>query len=250
MNQQRRHHPQPPSRLAPLLSEIHAPTKYLIRAIAIFAAAVLAIPLLQATAHAAPSSESVHYRLSGGPTSMSLSVADGTIAREGSDLVIKNGAGKALFRMALWYRDEYLEYPIDAQVTPTSATLVPSKDKLRAHLVDPVHVNAMRAVAAKATPQKQTKQTKQQRDDEALTRFNGQLSAGMTISSLVGLTVGAIIGGAIGCAIGAVAAGIGCIVPGIEIGATLGSIVGIILGGGGTLILSAIQYFQTINSPV
>ena len=247
MNQQRRHHPQPPSRLAPSLSEIYAPTKYLIRAIAIFAAAVLAIPLLQATAHAAPSSESVHYRLSGGPTSMSLSVADGTIAREGSDLVIKNGAGKALFRMALWHRDEYLEYPIDAQVTPTSATLVPSKDKLRAHLVDPVQVNAMRAVAAKATPQKQTKQ---QRDDEALTRFNGQLSAGMTISSLVGLTVGAIIGGAIGCAVGAVAAGIGCIFPGIEIGATLGSIVGIILGGGGTLILSAIQYFQTINSPV
>ena len=246
MNQQRRHHTQPPSRLAPSLSEIYAPTEYLIRAIAIFAAAALAIPLLHATAHAAPSSDSVHYRLSGRPSSLSISVADGTIAREGSDLVIKNGAGKSLFRMALWYRDEYLEFPIDAQVTPTSATLVPSKDKLRAHLVDPVQVNADRAVAAK-TPQKQTKQ---QRDDEALMRFNGQLSAGMTISSLVGLIVGAIIGGTIGCVVGAIGAIIGCFFPGIEIGATLGSIVGIILGGGGTLIVSAIQYFQTINSPV
>ena len=247
MNQQRRYNPKPPSQLAHLPGETYLPTKYLIRAIAIFAAAVLAIPLLQATAHAAPSSESVHYRLSAGPSSVSLSVTDGTIAREGSDLVIKNGAGKPLFRMALWYRDEFLELPIDAQVTPTSATLVPSRDKLRAHLADPVQVNAMRAVAAKEA---QTKQTKQQRDNEALTRFNGQLSAGMTISSLVGLTIGAIIGGTIGCLVGAIGAIIGCFFPGIEIGAAVGSIVGIILGGGGTLILSAIQYFQTINSPV
>ncbi len=248
MNQQRRYNPKPPSQLAHLPGETYLPTKYLIRAIAIFAAAVLAIPLLQATAHAAPSSESVHYRLSAGPSSVSLSVTDGTIAREGSDLVIKNGAGKSLFRMALWYRDEFLELPIDAHVTPTSATLVPSRDKLRAHLADPVQVNAMRAVAAKEAP---TKQTKQQRDNEALTRFNGQLSAGMTISSLVGLGLGAVVGAVVGCGFGAaLGAGIGCLFPGIQIGAALGSIVGIILGGGGTLILSAIQYFQTINSPV
>ena len=248
MDQQRRHDPKPFFPPAPSPSEIYLPNKYLIRAIAIISAAVLAIPLLQSTAHAAPSSASVHYRLTGGPSSVSLSVAGGTIAREGSDLAIKNGAGKTVFRMALWYRDESLQFPIDAQVTPTSATLVPSRDKLRAHLVDPVQVNAMRSVAAKAAP---PKQTKQQRDNDALDRFNGELSAGMTISSLVGLAVGAVIGGAIGCGLGAaLGAGIGCIFPGIETGATIGSIVGVILGGGGTLILAAIQYFQTINSPV
>lgn len=222
-------------------------TGSLIRAVVVFAAAVLTLPLLHATAHAAPST-SVHYRLTSTATALNLSITDGVIAREGSDIVIKNPLGQTLFRLGLHYRDEYLEFPIDANVTPKSVSLIPSRDISRAHPIDPVQVNAMRAIAAKQTEQKQTKQ---QRDDEALARFNGELSAGMTISSLVGLGLGALIGAVVGCGFGAaLGAGIGCIFPGIEIGATLGSIVGVILGGGGTLIYSAINYFQTINSPV
>lgn len=88
-------------------------------------------------------------------------------------------------------------------------------------------------------------QTKQERDDEALARFNQELSAGLSISSIVGTVLGAIVGGVLGCAGGIV---VGCL-PFIPLGASIGSIVGLALGGGGSLIWAAITYFNTINSP-
>lgn len=247
MNHQRRgstptHHSVLPDCVRP------STTITLTRLIAGLAAAVLTIPLVHSIAQAAPPPPSVHYQLSQTPTGVNLSVSDGSISREGNDVVVKNSAGQALFRMGLRYRSEYLEYPIDAAVSGKSVSLTPSRDVSRAHPLDPRQVNAVRQVAAKQAP---PKQTRQQRDNEALDRFNGVLNAGMTISSLVGLAIGAVVGGIAGCAIaGVTLTPLGCVFAGIPIGAGVGSIVGVILGGGGTLIVAAIQYFQTITSPV
>ena len=179
---------------------------------------------------------------------MNISVSDGTISRDASDIVIKNAAGQSVFRLGLRYRKEYLEFPIDASVSRQTASLVPSRDVARSRSIDPVQVNSVRAVAAQNAP---PKQTRQQRDREALDQFNSVLSAGMTISSLVGLAIGAVVGGIAGCAIaGVTLTPLGCVFAGIPVGAGVGSIIGVILGGGGTLIVAAIQYFQTINSPV
>jgi len=211
-------------------------------------ASVLLFPSLYATAQASPTSPAVHYRISTSADAVNISVSDGTISRDASDIVIKNAAGQSVFRLGLRYRKEYLEFPIDASVSRQTASLVPSRDIARSRPIDPVQVNSVRAVAAQNAP---PKQTRQQRDREALDQFNSVLSAGMTVSSLVGLAIGAVVGGIAGCAIaGVTLTPLGCVFAGIPVGAGVGSIIGVILGGGGTLIVAAIQYFQTINSPV
>lgn len=203
-----------------------------------FAGSVQAAP-----AHAAPTT----YDVAVGAGSFSLTVHNGSISTNSGALVIRNSAGAEKFRMPLAYRKEYQQFPIDARTVGNTATLIPSRNVARAVPVNPVEVEALRTIAAAQNAD--APRTKQERDDQALARFNQQLSAGITISSLVGTVVGGIIGAVIGCGAGLPAALVGCLIPGLPLGIAIGSLAGLALGGGGSLIGAGIQYFNTINSP-
>ncbi|MEE3853259.1 glycine zipper family protein [Gordonia sp. LSe1-13] len=200
-----------------------------------FAGVAQAVPT-----RSAPTTYDIHTT----PSSFTITVHNGSISTANGVLAIRNSAGATAFQMPLSYRKEYQQFPIDAKTVGNSATLIPSRDLSRANPVNPAEVEPFRVAAQ----QVDAPRTKQERDDQALARFNQELSAGITISSLVGTVLGAVIGGAIGCAIGFPAAGIGCL-PGIPLGGSLGGIIGLALGGGGSLIYAAVQYFETINSP-
>nr|WP_308192424.1 glycine zipper family protein [Gordonia sp. 'Campus'] len=176
---------------------------------------------------------------------MTLTVHNASLSTAGGNLTVRDTSGAELFRMPLSYGKEYRQFPIDARTAGNKVTLIPSRDLSRSSALDPVQVNQLRDVARHnvAGPQ-----TRQQRDDEALERFNTQLRTGMTISSLVGTVVGGIVGGVIGCVGGLAFIGIGCPIA-IPFGTAAGALAGLALGGGGTLIGAGIQYFQTINSP-
>ncbi|MGC4961494.1 glycine zipper family protein [Gordonia sp. DT101] len=201
-----------------------------------FAGSVQAAP-----AHAAPTT----YDVAVGAGSFSLTVHNGSISTNSGALVIRNSAGAEKFRMPLAYRKEYQQFPIDARTVGNTATLIPSRNVARSTPVNPVEVEALRVAAAN---QVDAPRTKQERDDQALARFNQMASAGLTISSLVGIVLGAVVGGILGCIPGLALAGVGCI-PGFLTGASIGSVAGLILGGGGSVIGAGIQYFNTINSP-
>ncbi|GAA3701816.1 glycine zipper family protein [Gordonia hankookensis] len=202
-----------------------------------FAGSVQAAP-----ANAAPTT----YDVSVGAGSFSLTVHNGSISTNSGALVIRNSAGAEKFRMPLAYRKEYQQFPIDARNVGNTATLIPSRNVARSTPVNPIEVEGLRTLAA--AQKADAPQTKQERDDQALARFNQMASAGLTISSLVGLVLGAVVGGVIGCLTGLIAAIVGCL-PAIPLGASLGSIAGLSIGGGGSVIGAAIQYFNTINSP-
>lgn len=219
-----------------------------LRLLTVFSFVTVAITAFAGVAQAAPTQPAqTTYDIHTTATSFSITVHNGSISTNNGVLAIRNNAGATAFQMPLNYRKEYLQFPIDARTSGNSATLIPSRDVARAVPVNPAEVERLRVEAAKqqkaAGPQ-----TKQERDDEALARFNQELSAGLSISSLVGTVLGAIVGGVIGCLTGLIAAIVGCL-PAIPLGASLGGIVGLSLGGGGSLIYSAINYFNTINSP-
>ena len=200
-----------------------------------------------ATVSASPArSADVGYTLSTTATSVDLILKNGSAAVLPGALAIRNDVGKEILRMPLSYRMEYREFPIDAHVAGQRISLIPSKNPARARAVSPTQVDPVRLVADNAA--KKGPATKQERDDAALARFNQQLALGTSLSSLIGLGIGAVVGGLIGCAIGLTAAVIGCLV-GVAPAAGLGSIIGLAIGGGGTAIVGAVQYFQTINSP-
>lgn len=219
-----------------------------LRLISIFSFVTVAITAFAGVAQAAPTQPApTTYDIHTTASSFSITVHNGSISTDNGVLAIRNNAGATAFQMPLNYRKEYLQFPIDTRTSGDTATLIPSRDVARAVPVDPVEVEKLRVQAAKEQ-KADGPQTKRERDDEALARFNQELSAGVSISSLVGTVLGAIVGGVAGCLLGLPLAGLGCL-PGIPLGASLGGIAGLALGGGGTLIYSAIQYFNTINSP-
>lgn len=209
--------------------------------------AAVAITALAGTAQAAPKQDvKPTYDASWNASSLTLTLHNASATTDNGALSLRGPSGTELFRMPLAYRSEYKQFPIDVRQAGNKVTLIPSKNAARAVPVKPVEVDALRGIAKH---QVAAPETRQERDDQALARFQQQLNTGMTISSLVGTVVGGIIGGAIGCSIGLIGAGIGCIIAGIPFGAAAGAIVGLSIGGGGTLIGAAIQYFETINSP-
>ncbi|MFW0787535.1 glycine zipper family protein [Gordonia sp. CPCC 206044] len=208
--------------------------------------ATVAVTAFAGTAQAAPNpNRPTTYDVSVGGGAFSLTVHNGSISTNSGSLVIRNSAGAEKFRMPLFYRKEYRQFPIDARTVGNKATLIPSRNVARSTPVNPIEVEALRVSAAN---QVDVPKTKQERDDQALARFNQVLGAGMTISQIVGIALGAVIGGIVGCVPGLAIAGVGCI-PGFLTGASIGAVVGLLLGGGGTLLIAGIQYFQTINSP-
>ncbi|MEO9327995.1 glycine zipper family protein [Gordonia aurantiaca] len=213
----------------------------------VFSLAAVAITTLAGIAQAAPRPQSAAptYDASWNASSLTLNLHNASATTENGTLTIRDNSGKTLFQMPLLYRSEYLQFPIDVQNSGSRVTLIPSKNVARAVPVDPVEAENLRAIARH---QVAAPETRQERDDQALERFNSQLRTGMTVSSLIGTVVGGIIGGIVGCALGVPAAGIGCLAA-IPLGTAAGALIGLTLGGGGTLIGAAIHYFQTINSP-
>ncbi|MDL9938595.1 glycine zipper family protein [Gordonia sp. ABSL1-1] len=205
-----------------------------------------ALSFFATTATAAPrSAPNVGYTLSTTATTVDITVRDGSVGVANGIASIRNLAGREVFRLPLTYRMETHQFPIDARTVGKTLTLTPSKNLARSTPVNPIEVEAVR-VAARTQVDAPT--TRQERDDAALGRLLQTISAGMTISSLVGLALGAVAGGVIGCALGLSIGGFGCL-PAIPFGASIGSIIGTILGGGGTVVLAGIQYLQTITSP-
>ncbi|GAB88071.1 hypothetical protein [Gordonia rhizosphera] len=239
-----------PEHGAPSSTQTRRTAQLTVRFLSVLSFVTVAITALAGTAQASPTTAApVKYTVSSTPTSMTITVDNGTIATADGKLSIRNNAGAEVFRMPLAYRMEYRQFPIDAHTVGKTATLIPSKDAARSTPVAKAEVDALRIEAAKQQEAKSAAdpnapKTKKERDDRALAEFNSTLATGMTISNLVGLIVGAIVGGFIGCVVTLFAA---C--AGVVAGATLGSIVGLILGGGGTLIYAAVQYFNTVNSP-
>ncbi len=217
---------------------------FLLTAISLATAAITAFAGVAQAAPTGPAPTTYDIALMG--SSFKITVHNGSISTTNGTLLIRNAAGATRFQMPLFYRKEYRQFPIDARTVGNTATLTPIRNVARSTAVNPLEVDALRTVAA--THQVDAPQTKQERDDQALARFNQELSAGISISSLVGTIIGAIVGGVAGCLLGLFAAIVGCplIIP---LGATFGGLIGLSLGGGGSLISAAIQYFNTINSP-
>ncbi|ATD72181.1 MULTISPECIES: hypothetical protein [Gordonia] len=209
--------------------------------------ATVAITALAGTAQAAPKKPGIPtYDASWNASSLTLTLHNASASTENGALSIRDLSGTELFRMPLAYRSEYLQFPIDAREAGNKVTLIPSKNAARAVPVNPVEVEKVRGIARH---QVAAPQTRQERDDQALTRFQQQLSAGTSVSSLVGTIIGAIVGGVFACTVLQLAAPVvGCL-AGVAPAAAVGGLVGLAIGGGGTLIGAAIHYFNTINSP-
>lgn len=204
------------------------------------------VTVFAATAEAAPQRASAAtYDASWNASALTLTVHNASVSTENGNLTIRDTAGAELFRMPLSYGNEYRQFPIDARTAGNRVTLIPSRDVSRSAQLNTTAVDNLRDAARHnvAAPQ-----TRQERDDQALERFNSQLRTGMTVSSLVGTVIGGIVGGVVGCLGGLAFLGIGCPVA-IPFGTAAGALAGLALGGGGTLIGAGIHYFQTINSP-
>lgn len=215
-------------------------------ALAVISLAAVAITAFSGVAQAAPKQPATPtYDASWNASSLTLALHNAKASTENGTLTIRDFSGKELFRMPLAYRLEDRQFPIDARQAGNKVTLIPSRDAARSVKVDAAEVEQLRGIARH---QVAAPETRQERDDQALARFQQQLQTGMTVSSLVGTILGAIVGGIIGCVAGIVAAVVGCLV-GVAPAAAVGGMVGLIFGGGGTLIGAAIQYFNTINSP-
>ncbi|PKZ66176.1 glycine zipper family protein [Gordonia terrae] len=199
-----------------------------------------------ATAEAAPQrAPAATYDASWNASALTLTVHNASVSTDNGNLTIRDIAGAELFRMPLTYRNEFRQFPIDTRTAGNKVTLIPSRDAARSSALNPTEVEKLRGVARHnvAAPQ-----TRQERDDQALERFQSQLRTGISVGTLVGTVVGGIVGGVIGCVIGLVAVVVGCLV-GVAPAAAIGGIAGLALGGGGTLIGAGIHYFETINSP-
>lgn len=225
------------------------PTRTLTRVfVAILSATVAVTTALMSggAASAAPANNAVKYKISKSDDTVLLSVTDGTITHDGNLVSIRNKAGVAVWAMPLTYSLEDKQFPIDlVKYSSNRVALVPIKDLSRATPANAKQVAFSRKVVQDYASDGY--RTRQERDDAALRRFNAEASAGMTITSIIFAVIGVIIGvaliGTVGCAT------IVACVPALTAGVALGGIAGTILGGGGSVVVAGIRYFQTISSP-
>ncbi|EGD54440.1 hypothetical protein [Gordonia neofelifaecis] len=197
-------------------------------------AVLTALPFLAAPAHASPPAPP-RAEVSTTADSVHVTIFNGTLAVEDGSLVFRNQSGAVVANYPLTFvTPDARSHSIAATVNGATATLTPPKNAAASFRNDVADRDGYRS--------------KKERDDAALARFNSEMAAGMTISTIIGTAIGAVIGG--------VAAGVLCgatatpaIIACIPVGAALGGIAGTVIGGGGSLINSAIRYFTTINSP-
>ncbi len=210
--------------------------------------ATVAITALAGTAQAAPKQFGPStYDASWNATSLTLTLHNASASTDNGKLTIRDRAGAELFRMPLAYRNEYRQFPIDARQAGNKITLIPSRNIARSVQVNPTEVENVRGiarhqVAAPADPPgagrpgtrpfpaaaqcgndrlfagRHDHRRDRRRDDRLHLRDHGR-RRGLSRRSRP---------------------------PGRPRSAVF---VGLVLGGGGTLIGTAIQYFNTINSP-
>ncbi|EGD54441.1 hypothetical protein [Gordonia neofelifaecis] len=202
--------------------------------------AVTALPFLAAPAHAAPGDGRVGANVQTDRDQVRIRLLNGSLGIDGGYLVYRNDAGTVVDRTALNYiAPDNRTYPIDAAVNGRVATLTPSKDASRSVATDAALLRKTDVA------DKDGYRSKKERDDAALARFNSEMAASMTISTIVGTAIGVVLGGFAGCVL---TLPIGCL-PGLTAGAGLGGIAGTVVGGGGSAIAAGQRYFDTINRP-
>lgn len=165
---------------------------------------------------------------------------------------IIDDAGNVVTTVPTFFRINEVQHPLAASVDPSGRVLrlVPNMDPAAATIVP---VSDRLAPTDIAEPD-----SKKERDQRALDRFQQQLGLTTAITAIIA----AIIGGGIGCAVGLIPATAGLVIPflnlalpiagcigGALIVAPLAALVGTIVVGGGALVVLGIQYFNTINSP-
>lgn len=220
------------------------------RFLTVLSLVVAAATGIAAVAQAAPTEPgSIKYTVTPVGKTVLLQVANGTVGTDADGLWIRDAAGHEALRLPLNYRLENKQLPINTtSAGDHSITLIPGTDLSKA---TPVSAQAVASARhdADASAEWRAPQSAGERNDQALARFNEQVNAGLTITSIIAVAIGAALGavliGGTACVITAL---IGCI-PGLLTGASVGSIVGLILGGGGSLAIAGIQYLQTVTSP-
>ncbi len=218
----------------------------LLTAVVIAVLAVTTALMSGGAASAAPVNNPVQYKIARDGDKVLLSVTGGSITRDGDLLSIRNNAGRAVWSAPLTYSLENKQFPIDlVKYSSNRVALVPIKDPARSTPADTKMVEVSRKYAQNYASDGY--QTRKERDDAALRRFNSEVAAGMTITSIIFTVIGVILGvgliGVIGCA------NIVACVPAITAGVAIGGIAGTIIGGSGSVVVAGIRYFQTITSP-
>lgn len=214
------------------------------RALVAVLAILTILPFTVSQAHAAPATKA---EVSTAGKSVIVKIANGGIAVEGNNLVVRNTAGEALETYPLnFIAPDNRTYPIDASVKGKTATLVPSTNVARSTKTDP------ELLAKTQVADRNGYKSKRERDDAALNRLNSEMAAGGTISALIGTAVGAVLGGLLAtalCVIPATATALMALMICIPVGATVGGIVGTVVIGGPAALVSIARYFETINQP-
>ena len=223
---------------------------------------VAAVSLTAGQVHAAPEpAGSVRAEVQHNADNVKVAVSGGSLAVEdaGPDsyLVVRNQVGSTVAKTPLQFLGSKGEvYRIATAVTGRTATLTPPAAARDAAAVERIEVERTRPQRTPPAPSTDGPRTKKERDEQAAKRMSYEISAAMSLSSLVGLAIGLVvvlvIGGPLGCLLGLPAAIIGCL-PGAIIGAltfaSIGSIAGLVLGGGGGAIVAVQKYLDTINKP-
>lgn len=210
-------------------------------------ATLAALPFLVAGPASAATPIHADMTVNGG--AVQLTVRGGSLAVEDGALILRNSKQQVVERVALFFLDGAdTRFPIAATVTGKTATLTPVTDSARTSKAGPELIAAA-AAARPAARDNRSPQTKRlERDNQALQVMNQEISAAMTISSIIGMGIGVVIGavvmGLIMCP-----TFVACI-PGLILGGSLGGILGTVAGGGIGAVFAVIKYFDTISKPV
>lgn len=209
------------------------------------------LPFAGGEAAAAPADPTVKVHVKSNDDSVTVKALTGSLAVEDGSLVFRNAAGKEIesYSLNVIGRDKR-SHPIDAAVDGNTATLVPSTDAKRSTAAPASMLERLDLLGKTPVADRNGYKSKRERDDAALNRFNSEMAAGMTISTIVGTAIGAVAGALIGGAMcTATGVGIALLFACVPLGATLGGIAGTVIGGGGSAALSAQRYMDTINAP-
>ena len=180
----------------------------------------------------------IHYTASVVDRSIVIRTDAGSLTTQGNTFQVLDNQRRLVAGVALTYQRDGQQWPIAAKIDGNTATLTPVTGKAAARPV------GARPVDAKAD------------FDDALSIASTQIGLGISIGALVGTVIGAGAGCVAGAVVGAAlmpplflpgAAG-GCL-AGIAAGSALGVVAGTIIVGVPVTVVSAIQFFNVINSP-
>lgn len=222
------------------MTSVHTPRFRTRLAIIGLGLATAAATSVGATAHAAPAPAPVKYSAKVVGKTVEIDVTNGTFAVDGTNLTLKNTAGALVLSVPLSYGSKDRKFPIEAKTASTHATLIPQTDVAKSTKIDAATLSEFKHQVVYCKNGIRGAQTKQERDDQAFNRFISQMTASVSIGSLIGLAIGAGVG-----LFGLVIPPVGLVT--IPLGATIGAIIGTIASGA-PIVAYWNQYNSTINS--